>query len=132
MREIENREDVSELVNDFYAKIRTDETLGPIFNSHLSDEQWPSHLEKLTDFWETNLFGIPKFKGNPPHVHAEVDRNLNYGVTQEHFAHWMHIWFRTIDEKFEGRLADRAKNAARKMSTGLYIAIWHQRPGNKL
>ena len=131
MREILNRNDVSELVHAFYDKIRLDEILGPIFNSHLSNEQWPSHLEKLTDFWETNLFGIPKFKGNPPRVHAEVDQNLDYGITQEHFAHWMRIWFKTIDEKFEGRIADRAKNAARKMSTGLFMAIWHKRPENK-
>ncbi|GAL77885.1 hypothetical protein JCM19274_5598 [Algibacter lectus] len=29
----------------------------PIFNHHLTDEQWPTHIEKLTDFWVTNLFG---------------------------------------------------------------------------
>lgn len=132
MKEIENREDVSKLVHAFYDKIRADKELGPIFNSHLSAEQWPPHLEKLTDFWETNLFGIPKFKGNPPRVHAEVDHNLNYGVTQEHFAHWMRLWFKTIDEMYEGRLADRAKNAARRMSTGLFLAIWNSRPENSL
>lgn len=131
MKEIENRADVSKLVHAFYDKIRVDEELGPIFNAHLSDEQWPKHLEKLTDFWETNLFGIPKFKGNPPRVHAEVDHKLNYGITQEHFAHWMRLWFMTIDELFEGQLADRAKNAARRMSTGLFLAIWSSRPANK-
>lgn len=132
MKEIENREDVSRLVHAFYDKIRADEELGPIFNAHLSEEQWPPHLEKLIDFWETNLFGIPKFKGNPPRVHAEVDHKMNYGVTQEHFAHWMRLWFSTIDEMFEGRLADRAKNAARRMSTGLFLAIWNSRPENSL
>lgn len=132
MKEIENREDVSKLVHAFYDKIRADETLGPIFNAHLSAEEWPPHLEKLTDFWETNLFGVPKFRGNPPRAHAEVDQNLNYGVTQEHFAQWIRLWFKTIDEMYEGRLADRAKNAARKMSTGLFMAIWNQRPENNL
>jgi hemoglobin len=57
---------------------------------------------------------------------------MNYGVTQEYFAHWIRLWFKTIDEMFEGRLADRAKNAARKMSTGFFLAIWNQRPENKL
>src|SRR5690554_3856623 len=132
MKEIENRADVSQLVHSFYDKIRVDEVLGPIFNAHLTDEQWPPHLEKLTDFWETNLFGIPKFKGNPPMAHAKVDQALNYGVTQEHFAHWLRLWFQTIDELFVGKLADRAKNAARKMSTGLFMAIWSQRPENNL
>ena len=130
MKEIENREDVSKLVHAFYDKIRVDEELGPIFNAHLSAEQWPPHLEKLTDFWETNLFGIRKFKGNPPLVHAQVDHNLNYTVTQEHFAHWITLWFKTIDELYEGNLAERAKNAARRMSTGLFLAIWNARPEN--
>ena len=130
MKEIENRADISRLVHSFYDKVKADEALGPIFNAHLSAEQWPHHLEKLTDFWETNLFGVPKFKGNPPRIHADVDQNMNYGVTQEHFAVWMRLWFLTLDEMFEGRLADRAKNAARKMSTGLFLAIWNQRTEN--
>ena len=132
MKDIENRVAITVLVHTFYAEVRKNDLLGPIFNEHIAAAQWPAHLEKLTDFWETNLFGIPKFKGNPPRVHVEVDHKMNYGVTQEHFAHWMHLWFTTIDEMFEGRLADRAKNAARRMSTGLFLAIWNQRPENSL
>lgn len=132
MKEIENREDVSQLVHAFYDKIREDDELGPIFNAHLDEKTWPPHLEKLTDFWETTLFGIRKFKGNPPSAHARVDHNMNHGITQEHFAQWIRLWFTTIDERFEGKLADRAKNAARRMSTGLYLAVWNSRPENKL
>ena len=62
MKPIKNREDIHLLVNTFYSKIRKDELLGPIFNSHISENQWPHHLMKLTDFWETNLFGVRKFK----------------------------------------------------------------------
>ena len=64
MKAIETREDVTLLVNTFYAKIRKDSLLGPIFNQHIPDERWPEHLSKLADFWETNLFGVAKFKGN--------------------------------------------------------------------
>ena len=72
MKEIKTRKDVSILVHTFYDKIRKDDLLGPIFNSHIAEDQWPEHLEKLTDFWETNLFGIPKFKGNPSQKHLNV------------------------------------------------------------
>ncbi|MDO5608558.1 MAG: group III truncated hemoglobin [Capnocytophaga sp.] len=130
MKQIENRNDIRLLVNRFYAKIRKDTMLGPIFNSHIPDEEWEAHLEKLTDFWETNLFGIPKFKGSPTQKHIMVDRNLNYTVTQHHFGQWINLWFETIDEMYEGELAERAKNAARKMSTGQYIAMWSNRPEN--
>ena len=60
-KEIENRADVFFLVDTFYTKIRADDLLGPIFNGVIDD--WPSHLERLTDFWETNLFFVNKFKG---------------------------------------------------------------------
>jgi hemoglobin len=131
MKTIDNREDVNKLVNAFYAKIRLDELLGPIFNSHIAEESWPIHLSKLTDFWETNLFGIAKFKGSPTAKHRSVDKNLNYTIEQTHFGRWLQLWFETIDALYEGELATKAKNSARKMSTGQYLAIWHSRPGNE-
>lgn len=130
MKEIENRDDISKLVNTFYDKVRKDEILGPIFEMHLSGK-WPAHLEKLTDFWETNLFGVPKFRGNPQRAHAIVDRNLNHEVSQDHFEHWVEMWHQTIDELFEGRLAERAKMAAERMAQGLYLGVVSNRPNNR-
>ncbi len=129
MKEIENREDVRLLVHTFYDKIRKDGFLGPIFEMHL-EGKWPAHLEKLTDFWETNLFGVPKFRGNPQRAHAIVDRNIDYGVTQEHFAHWVEMWHKTIDEMFVGGRAERAKMAAERMAQGLFLGVVSHRPEN--
>jgi hemoglobin len=131
MKQISGRDDIKILVNHFYAKIRADEMLGPVFNLHIKENEWAGHLEKLTDFWETNLFGISKFKGSPTQKHASVDQSMNYKMDQLHFARWLQLWFQTIDELYEGEYADRAKNAARKMATGQYIAVWQQRPQNK-
>ncbi len=131
MNIIENRNDVNRLVNRFYAKIRKDELLGPIFNSHIAEEKWPEHLSKLTDFWETNLFGIPKFKGSPSAKHINVDANLNHTIESKHFGKWLQLWFQTIDELYEGELALKAKESARKMSTGQFLTIWNNRPENK-
>lgn len=130
MKVIENRDDVESLVNAFYIKIRKDELLGPIFNGQIPAEKWPEHLRNLSDFWETNLFGIRKFKGNPMEKHIGVDQDLNYKIDQGDFGQWLNLWFQTIDELFEGELAQKAKNAARKMSTVLYTSIWRARPEN--
>jgi len=51
IKDLENREDVSLLVNTFYRKVRANEVLGPFFNGIITD--WDGHLELLTDFWET-------------------------------------------------------------------------------
>lgn len=131
MKTIQNRSDVSQLVNLFYAKIRKDELLGPIFNKHIADKEWPAHLSKLTDFWETNLFGIIKFKGNPSAKHINVDAQSDYTIEQNHFGKWLQLWFETVDELYEGELAAKAKEAARRMSTGQFMTMWHNRPENK-
>lgn len=131
MKKIENRSDVNHLVNCFYAKIRENQLLGPIFNRHILENEWPEHLDTLTDFWETKIFGIPKFKGNPTLKHVTVDKNLNHTIEQKHFEEWLQLWFETIDELFEGESAQKAKNAARKMATGQFLAILHQRPGKQ-
>ncbi len=128
MKEIQNREDVFLLVSTFYKAIRKDELLGPIFNGHISEEQWPAHLEKLTDFWVTALFGVACFKGNPGETHRNVDKNLNHTVDQVHFGKWLQLWFNTIDSLYAGELAQRAKDASRKMATSQYLSIWKHRP----
>ncbi|NNC94722.1 MAG: group III truncated hemoglobin [Chitinophagales bacterium] len=131
MNTIKTRKDVRHLVNVFYAKIRKDELLGPIFNSQISAEKWPEHLNRLTDFWESNLFGVAKFIGNPSTKHIKVDASMDYTIEQIHFARWLHLWFETIDELYEGTLATKAKQSARKMSTGQYLAIWNNRSAKK-
>jgi len=127
MKTIETRKDVSFLVHEFYGKIRKDSLLGPIFNSHIPEERWPEHLDKLTDFWETNLFGIAKFKGNPTQKHIVVDRNLNHTTSQTHFGQWLQLWFETLDENFEGIVALKAKEASRRMAHGQFMAMFNHR-----
>ena len=131
MKEIEDRADINLLVNRFYSKIRKDDLLGPIFNRHIHEEKWPEHLSKLADFWETNLFGVAKFKGNPSLKHRGVDKASNYKIDQVHFGKWLQLWFATIAELYVGANAEKAKNQARRMSTGQYLMMWQSRPENQ-
>jgi hemoglobin len=124
-KQIDNRADVSFLVHQFYAKIRADKEIGFYFNEMISD--WDAHLEKLTDFWETNLFGVRKYKGNPHAVHNEVDAHFDEKITTNEFGIWLNHWFQTIDEHFEGENAETLKRRARKMSTFLYMSMFQHR-----
>jgi hemoglobin len=124
-KQIENRTDVEFLVHQFYAKIRADREIGFYFNTMIKD--WDKHLEKLTDFWETNLFAVKKYKGNPHTVHNEVDAHFGEKITSNEFGIWLNHWFQTIDEHFEGENADTLKRRARKMSTFLYMSMFEHR-----
>ena len=124
-RELKDRVSISLLVNTFYAKVRADETLGPIFNHIIHD--WPSHLQKLTDFWERTLLSHKVYKGNPLAAHNKVDMEMDNSITMAHFGRWLQLWFSTIDENFEGEKATLAKDRARKMSTLMFLAIFNNR-----
>lgn len=124
-KDLEHRKDVSKLVRAFYAKVRIDVVLGPIFNGIITD--WEAHLELLTDFWDTQLFLKRKYYGNPIKVHNEVDEKVNHTTTPEHFGLWLNLWFQTIDELFVGDNAFIAKNRARQISSMLYMQMFQNR-----
>jgi len=124
-KKIESREDVSLLVRTFYSKIRKDALLGPIFNGIITDGE--THLELLTDFWETNLFFKRKYFGNPMYAHIEVDKKVGGTVNELHFGTWINLWHETIDELFEGATANVAKNRARNMGTFIHLNIFNAR-----
>lgn len=124
-RDIQNKDDVALLVNSFYTTVREDDTLGPIFNSIISD--WEEHLSLLIEFWTAQLFLKTRYRGNPLTAHIEVDRKMEHHITPAHFGLWLRLWFATIDELFEGETAWVAKNRARKMSTMLYLKIFEHR-----
>ena len=130
-KDIENRGDVFLLVSEFYRKVRKDPVLGPFFNRVIKD--WEAHIERLTTFWESSLFMTKKleqrYHGNPLQVHIEVDQENDHAITQVHFGLWLNLWFATLDELFEGEIAQNAKNRARKMGTFMFMNIFQARQG---
>lgn len=124
-KKIENRADVSFLVHQFYAKIRADKEIGFYFNTMIKD--WETHLEKLTDFWETNLYAIKKYKGKPQEVHNKVDEHFEGIITSNEFGIWLNYWFQTLEEHFEGENVEILKQRARKMGTFLFLNMFEHR-----
>ncbi|MDO1500381.1 group III truncated hemoglobin [Winogradskyella maritima] len=124
-RDIQNRDDIYNLVSQFYGRVRKDDDLGPIFNAVIED--WEAHFEHLTTFWESSLFLQTKYYGDPLKAHIKVDEQTNNQISERHFGIWMNLWFKTIDELFEGDVAQNAKHRAQKMSTFLYLKIFEAR-----
>jgi len=126
-KDIISREDVSLLVRRFYTKVRVHPELGPIFNGIVED--WETHLDRLTDFWEIVLLntgpGAGKF--NPVKAHKEVDYATGQQIHQALFGHWLELWFTTLDENFSGTNAAFAKEHARKMAHILFFRIMEGR-----
>ncbi|AJH14347.1 group III truncated hemoglobin [Myroides profundi] len=108
-KDIENIEDIKVLVDTFYGRVQENEFIGPIFNSKL-DGRWPEHLEKMYAFWQTILLEEYTYRGKPFPPHAQLP------VEGEHFEEWKRIFNATVDELYEGKIADEAKWRAERMA----------------
>ena len=45
----------------------------------------------------------------------------NNSITMDHFGQWIHLWLETINENYEGEVAEKAKRMARKMGTFIFM-----------
>ncbi|MEM9157817.1 MAG: group III truncated hemoglobin [Verrucomicrobiota bacterium] len=100
--------DVRFLVDQFYAKVREDELVGPIFTDKVED--WSMHLPTMYAFWGSILFGKKDYSGNPFAKHSPLD------LEKAHFDRWLELFLGTVDELFEGAKAEHAKSAAKSIA----------------
>ncbi|MEI9984982.1 MAG: group III truncated hemoglobin [Aliidongia sp.] len=73
-------EAIFRLVDGFYADIRRDPSLGPIFERAIGAD-WPAHLDTMNRFWSSVMLTSGRYKGNPMVVHLRVP-----GIAPELFA----------------------------------------------
>jgi hemoglobin len=111
-KDIENRLDIDQLMNEFYSAALVDDTIGYIFTD-VAKLDLEHHLPIIGDFWETLLFqtgSYAKYGRNPLQVHAEL--HLKEPLMLKHFRRWLVIFERTVDANFEGVRADFIKARA--------------------
>lgn len=82
--------EVAELVDRFYAKVRLDSEIGPVFNDAV--QSWDAHLSLLKDFWSTVLLRTSRYKGNPLLTH------FNLELESHHFSRWLALFSETAME----------------------------------
>ncbi|HKL03402.1 MAG TPA: group III truncated hemoglobin, partial [Cryomorphaceae bacterium] len=70
-REILTIKEIENLVDSFYAKVREDSSLGPIFKNQIGDN-WDQHLDKMYRFWQTVLLNEHTYSGSPFAPHARL------------------------------------------------------------
>ncbi|MGI9243279.1 MAG: group III truncated hemoglobin [Verrucomicrobiales bacterium] len=120
--DLRDRDDIVQLVDRFYEKIRSDEKLGPIFNE-LVDVDWDTHLPKMYDFWDTVMFRTGKFRGDPIGAHAKLIPKTE--MSREMFDHWLDLFRATVAELFEGEKAGHIVRCAEDMANVIYSKINH-------
>jgi hemoglobin len=97
------------LVDTFYARIREDELLAPIFHNAIGD-RWPEHLETLTRFWCSIMLAAGSYKGNPMAAHLKLPR-----LGHAHLDRWLALWRVTTNELLPAPAARELQNKATMM-----------------
>jgi hemoglobin len=82
-----NEAEIDTLVDTFYARVRDDATIGPIFNAQVKD--WPEHLALLKSFWASVLLGAGTFRGNP------LEKHMMLPLEPQHFQVWLRLFRET-------------------------------------
>jgi len=105
---------IDRLVRQFYAEVRMDAALGPIFEARIKD--WEPHLRRMIDFWSSVMLRTGRYHGQPMPMHARLP------VGFEHFDHWLAL-FGVSAQKVCGPAAtlfiDRANRIAQSLELGI-------------
>lgn len=104
-RDIQDERDVELLVNNFYNQVRNDELLYAIFEPVIQNN-WDAHLKLMADFWSTLLLYTKKYNGDP------LPKHLPLNLSKLHFDRWLYLFSKTIDDMFDGQIAENAKKRA--------------------
>ncbi|GGH58738.1 hemoglobin [Filimonas zeae] len=127
-KDIENRQDIQLLVDNFYTKVKADATIGYFF-SEVVPVNWQSHLPRMYSFWETVLLGQASYKGNPLLKHIDINRLQP--LLDKHFDQWLVLWHQTINELFDGPIAESAKRKPEQMKI-IMLSKMHPLPSSLL
>ena len=112
-------EDIARLVDAFYAKVRADSALGPVFDRAISD--WGPHLATMRRFWSSVMLTSGRYKGNPVAVHQRVE-----GIEYDLFARWLALFEETCRELFDDAIADAFRDKAVRIAGSLKLALFYR------
>ncbi|EPR11066.1 hypothetical protein M527_03060 [Sphingobium indicum IP26] len=119
MPELElNEEGLGELVDAFYARVRKDPELGPIFNDAIGD--WPEHLTRLRAFWSSVMTGSGRYKGQPVPAHFRHRGRLSPAL----FDRWLGLWAQTSNELMSREAAAALQAKAARIAESLQLAMF--------
>ena len=80
---------IGQFVEEFYARIRKDDMLGPIFVERIED--WNRHLDRMKAFWRSILHNSGEYSGSPMAKHQAIP-----GLGENQFAHWLELFYATL------------------------------------
>jgi hemoglobin len=106
---------VERLIRGFYARVRSDPLIGPVFASRISD--WEPHLERMFAFWSSVSLRTRRYSGQP------LQKHLPLPIEATHFDRWLLLFEETARELCPAEAADHFVRLAHQIGKSLEMGI---------
>ena len=103
------------LVRAFYAKVRADEMLAPVFDARIHD--WEPHLSQMCAFWSSVTLMTGRYHGTPMVKHMPLP------VDAGHFDRWLELFEQTARELCPLEAAAHFVERARRIAASLELGV---------
>lgn len=106
---------IERLVRSFYAKLRQDSLLNPVFEARIRD--WEPHLQRMCAFWSSVALMSGRYQGSP------MTKHLPLPVDAAHFDRWLALFEETAREvcppEAKVHFVERARRIAESLELGI-------------
>jgi hemoglobin len=106
---------IDRLVRGFYARVRQDPLIGPVFDARIRD--WEPHLQRMCAFWSSVALMSGRYHGQP------MPKHLPLPVDARHFDRWLALFEATARDLCPAKAADHFAERARRIAESLELGI---------
>lgn len=106
---------IDALVEGFYARVRKDALIGPIFNERITD--WGPHLAQMKLFWSSVTLMSGVYHGRPMPKHTPLP------IDAKHFDRWLALFQATALELCPMAAAQVFIEKSRRIAESLELGV---------
>lgn len=106
---------IDALVEGFYARVRDDGLIGPIFAARITD--WAPHLAQMKLFWSSVALLTGVYQGRP------MPKHLPLPIDARHFDRWLELFIETARALCPPVAAAHFIERARRIAESLELGV---------
>ena len=106
---------IEQLVHGFYARVRCDPMLAPVFEARITD--WEPHLNQMCAFWSSVALMTGRYHGTPMVKHMKLP------IDAVHFDRWLALFEATARELCPPVAAAHFIDRARRIASSLEMGV---------
>ena len=106
---------IEQLVHGFYARVRSDAMLAPVFEARITD--WEPHLTQMCAFWSSVALMTGRYHGTP------MVKHMRLPIDAAHFDRWLALFEATAHELCPPVAAVHFIERARRIAASLEMGV---------